>query len=80
MKKATLIALSMMVIGVGSLKAQIFLDNGESNRSKLQTAEAANLLDDRVEPMNNLAPIGEGMLLLAGLAGCYLFGKKTKRS
>lgn len=82
MKKAALVALSLMLMGIGSLKAQIFMTNAgnDNNRSSAQVAEAATLLGEGAPSPNNLAPIGGGMAILAGLAGCYLLGKKNKRN
>ena len=59
--------------------AQVFLDDEAVNSDRLGT-NGANLpyVPEQNVTHDQYTPVGEGILLLAGLAGAYLIGKRRK--
>ena len=76
--RKVLIAMAFMALMAGDLNAQVFNveDNPDNNRA--QTEENV-LVASQSEQQDRFAPLGSGALLLAGLAGAYLLGKKKKK-
>ena len=83
MKKIMTVMAAMLLLA-GSLKAQIFIfDDDESSLRDVSSAEEVSLIipiegstDDQY---GEYVPVGSGALLLAGLAGAYLIGKKKEK-
>ena len=59
--------------------AQVFLDDEAVNSDRLGS-NGANLpyVPEQNVTHDQYTPVGEGILLLAGLAGAYLIGKRRK--
>ena len=75
-----MVLLTVFVLAVGPLKAQIFIADDEFE-GMMRKSDPDYIL---VAPMQGLTtdqftPIGNGVLLLAGLGGAYLLTKRKKR-
>ena len=57
--------------------AQIFLDEDDVN-NRLPGAEGGVIVPMQDGPNDQYLPLGEGLFVLAGLAGAYLVGKRRK--
>ena len=57
--------------------AQVFLDDEEMNANRGASGPGAFIPEQNVT-YDQYAPVGGGVLLLAGLAGAYLIGKRKK--
>lgn len=80
MKKRVLtIAMAMML--TASASAQVFvLTENDNDRDGSETPEFhINNPDEHNSGQDYYAPVGSGALLLAGLAGAYLIGKKKEK-
>ena len=80
MMKKIMVLLTVFVLAVGPLKAQIFIADDEFE-GMMRKSDPDYIL---VAPMQGLTtdqftPIGNGVLLLAGLGGAYLLTKRKKR-
>ena len=86
MKKRMISVMTIMTLMFGTTmlpkaNAQVFLMNEEE---EIGTARPTiTNTDFPIVPTQNvtydqLAPLGEGLLLLTALGGCYLLGKKRK--
>ena len=80
MKKAIMIAAALMMFAA-TAKAQVFiLDDDEF--AKNRTTSDGGMLVDLPQIYNSgedwYVPAGEGIFVLAGLAGAYLLGKRRK--
>ena len=68
---------------IGQADAQVFIISDEEymNNTRYGTGDINNvpLLPQGGQLDWTLAPIGDGVLLLLGLGGAYLFGKRRKR-
>ena len=79
MKKLIAITAAMMMATAPAM-AQVFLDDmdNSSNRGEMtQNVFGVMVLSQDVN-YDQFTPIGSGALLLAGLAGVYLIGKRKK--
>ena len=81
MKKLIMTIAIATVMASTPAMAQIFLDDDDvNNRANGSTTMGAIIAEqdvdiDQFEPY---VPVGEGIFLLAGLAGAYLVGKRRK--
>ena len=81
MKKLIMTIAIATVMASTPAMAQIFLDDDDvNNRANGSTTMGASIAEqdvdiDQFEPY---VPVGEGIFLLAGLAGAYLVGKRRK--
>ena len=80
---ALLMCLMVSPILTDHAYAQVFISDEEYNNNRANVTEGElvpilpqNLEVDWIEP----APLGEGLLLLAGLGGAYLLNKKRKEA
>lgn len=68
---------------IGQADAQVFIISDEEymNNTRYGTSDINNvpILPQGGQLDWTLAPIGDGVLLLLGLGGAYLFGKRRKR-
>jgi hypothetical protein len=80
MKKAIMIAAALMMFAA-TAKAQVFIID-DDEFSKNRATSDGGMLVDLPQIYNSgedwYAPVGEGIVLLAGLAGAYLIGKRRK--
>ena len=61
--------------------AQVFLDDDDLNNKRDGSTEVLGpgaYVPEQNVTHDQYVPVGEGMLLLAGLAGAYLVGKRRK--
>lgn len=59
--------------------AQVFLDDEAVNSNRVTTIEGPGaFIPEQNVTYDQYTPVGEGILLLAGLAGAYLIGKRKK--
>ena len=77
-KKIVTIVIALMLSGIPAM-AQIFISDEDFQNSRVGTT---NLGMDLPGTYNSgedwYAPVGSGAVLLAGLAGAYLLGKRHK--
>ena len=81
MKKRIVSIVAILLMAVGMANAQIFmLDNDEEEpRTNIEPSETPFIPDLGESHDQGYVPIGVGVLVLAGLAGTYLFIKKRKK-
>lgn len=81
MKKRIVSIVAVLLMAVGMANAQIFmLDNDEEDsRTNIEPSETPFIPDLGESHDQGYVPIGVGVLVLAGLAGAYLFIKKRKK-
>ena len=80
MKKKTFLIIATMMLMAAPTKAQIvILDDDEFNRAT--TSEPLNVEMPGVYNSGEdwFSPLGDGAVLLAGLAGAYLLGRRKKK-
>ena len=78
MKKRIMILAAALMLAF-SAPAQIFvLEESDSQRDGSETPDFNIYNPDFGQGTDFYAPVGSGALLLAGLAGAYLLGKKKK--
>ena len=80
MKKAIMIAAALMMFAA-TAKAQVFIID-DDEFSKNRATSDGGMLVDLPQIYNSgedwYVPAGEGIFVLAGLAGAYLLGKRKK--
>ncbi|MBR6227142.1 MAG: hypothetical protein IKQ79_02460 [Bacteroidales bacterium] len=80
MKKAIMIAAALMMFAA-TAKAQVFIID-DDEFSKNRATSDGGMLVDLPQIYNSgedwYVPAGEGIFVLAGLAGAYLLGKRRK--
>ncbi len=80
MKKAIMIAAALMMFAA-TAKAQVFILDDDEFAGNRQTVDGSQVLDLPWEHglgVDVFVPAGEGIFVLAGLAGAYLLGKRKK--
>lgn len=80
MKKRIIAIIAITLLAVVPAMSQVFLTDDEMNFNR---NGEGGIEPGAVVPMENIEmdqflPLGEGALLLAGLAGAYLVGKRRK--
>lgn len=81
MKKRLITLLFTILITASSAMAQVFImeDDGALNARDPEGGIVFNVIVNSQDVSNDqFLPLGEGVLLLSGLAGAYLMGKKRK--
>ena len=79
--KKKIIAIAIATLMAVPATAQIFLDDEDlNNRAGSSEVPGAIIPEQDVtyDQFQPYVPVGEGILLLAGLAGAYLVGKRKK--
>ena len=79
--KKKIIAIAIATMMAVPAMAQIFLDDEDlNNRAGSSEVPGAIIPEQDVtyDQFQPYVPVGEGILLLAGLAGAYLVGKRKK--
>lgn len=79
MKKRIIAITTVLMLAAAPAMSQVFLDDEAVNSDRLGT-NGANLpyVPEQNVTHDQYTPVGEGILLLAGLAGAYLIGKRRK--
>lgn len=63
----------------GPAMSQVFImDEGTNNRGELSSDGFTVMVAEQNVSHDQYVPVGGGVLLLAGLAGAYLLGKRRK--
>ena len=77
--KKLIMTIAIATMFVAPAMAQVFLDEDEYNANRSGNT-AMNIPNPAVYDSGEdwYAPVGEGIVLLAGLAGAYLIGKRRK--
>ncbi len=77
--KKLIMTIAIATMFVAPAMAQVFLDEDEYNANRAGNT-AMNIPNPAVYDSGEdwYAPVGEGIVLLAGLAGAYLVGKRRK--
>lgn len=81
MKKRILTIVALLFMAVVPAMSQVFMTDEESweNQRQAQGAPAISVLVPKQDvEWDQFVPVGEGMVLLVGLAGAYLLGKRKK--
>ena len=82
MKKAIIAITIAAIMAATPAMAQVFLDDEETNTMRDGTGTGTTppgvYTPEQDSPNDQYTPVGEGILLLAGLAGAYLIGKRRK--
>lgn len=80
MKKLILAITTILTLASAPAMAQVFLNDDDSydNRTRLSEGELGVMVPSENVEIDQYLPVGEGILLLAGLAGAYLVGKRRK--
>ena len=81
MKKRIISILTILLMVAGTASAQVFMLSEESSnqREGEDPSELPFIPDLGVTNDQGYVPVGSGALLLAGLAGAYLLGKKKEK-
>ena len=80
MMKKTLVLLTVLFMAVVPMKAQVFIADDEfEGMMRLQESEYVLVVPQLGTDADQFTPIGNGLLLLAGLGGAYLLKKRKKR-
>ena len=81
MKKLIIAITTVLMLASAPAMAQVFLDDEDfNNRAGSSEVPGAIIPEQDVtyDQFQPYVPVGEGLLLLAGLAGAYLVGKRRK--
>ena len=82
MKKLIIAITTILTLASAPAMAQVFLDDDDLNtRGTLSEGDLGAIIpeqDVNYDQFQPYSPVGEGFLLLAGLAGAYLVGKRRK--
>ena len=80
-KRIIAIAIATMMAATPAM-SQVFIDDEEMNTMRdgtgTETPPPGVYAPEQDSPNDQYTPVGEGILLLAGLAGAYLIGKNRK--
>lgn len=78
MKKLILAITTILTLASAPATAQIFLDDEDLNNRATNPDVFGVMVPEQNVTYDQYVPVGEGILLLAGLAGAYLVGKRKK--
>ena len=80
MMKIAMVLLTVLFMAVVPLKAQIFIADDEfEGMMRLAESEYVLVVPLEGSDADQYVPVGDGMLLLAGLGGAYLLKKWHKK-
>ena len=80
-KRIYIIITTLFLLLAGAANAQVFtMEDEENTRAEGDIGVLGRIPYHGVDydQANDFVPMGEGMLLLTALGGCYLLGKKRK--
>lgn len=79
MKKRIITIAILMLMAVAPAMSQVFiLDDNESGNKRNSQDGFGVMVPEQNVTYDQYVPAGEGIMLLAGLAGAYLLGKRKK--
>ena len=74
-----IVILALLLFTAGSMRAQVFIFDEEAEGNiRLGTDEFVVPVPYQGGDLDEYVPIGSGWLLLAGMGGAYLIGKRRK--
>lgn len=78
--KKLIMTIAIATMFVAPAMAQVFLDDEDLNGNRANGSSQLLINNPAVYDSGEdwYAPVGEGIILLAGLAGAYLVGKRRK--
>lgn len=78
MKKRIISIVAILLMAIATANAQVFIfdKDEEESRTNIEPSETPFIPDLGESHDQGYVPIGVGVLVLAGLAGAYLLGKK----
>ena len=80
MMKKTVVLLTALFMAVVPLKAQVFIADDEfEGMMRLSESDFVLVVPQQASDADQVTPIGNGVLLLAGLGGAYLLRKRNKK-
>ena len=80
MMKKAVVLLTVLFMVVVPLKAQIFIADDEfEGTMRLAESEYVLVVPNQSSDADQYLPLGDGVLLLAGLGGAYLLKKRNKK-
>ena len=80
-KRIQIIITTLILLLAGTAQAQVFTMTEEENDRAAGDMDVLGRIPYHgvdYDQANAFAPLGEGMLLLTALGGCYLLGKRKK--
>ena len=83
MKKLIIAITTILTLATAPAMAQVFLDDDDLNTRGDGVNDLGAIIpeqDVNYDQFQPYVPVGEGFLLLAGLAGAYLVGKRRKEN
>ena len=80
MKKVILTIVTVLTMAFTPAMAQIFLDDDDLNDGRLRSTseQVGVMVPEQNVHYDQYVPVGEGVVLLAGLGFAYLLGKRKK--
>ncbi len=75
--KKIIMTIAIATMLAGTAMAQVFLDD-ESVNNRAPGEPGSVIVPSQDVPNDQYLPLGEGIFVLAGLAGAYLVGKRRK--
>ena len=80
MRKKIVVLLTVLFMTVGPMKAQVFIADDEFE-GMMRKSDPDFVLVSPIQGLSTdqFTPIGNGLLLLAGLGGAYLLKKRNKK-
>lgn len=80
MKKRIIAIIAIVLMSVVPAMSQVFISDDEMNENRnARAVEPGAIVPMQDVELDQFLPLGEGMLLLTGLAGAYLLGKQKKK-
>ena len=76
--KKLIMTIAIATMMAAPAMAQIFLDDEDLNNRADGASSLGVMVPEQNVTYDQYVPVGEGILLLAGLAGAYLVGKRKK--
>ena len=80
MQKRIITIAAMLFLAVAPLRSQIFILSEEemNTRATTEVPPLGVLVPNQDVPNDQFVPLGEGVLLLAGMGGAFLVAKRKK--
>ena len=78
MKKRIITIVAALVMVTAPAMAQVFIMDEDDYQGNRAAASPGAMIPMQDNPNDQYIPVGEGVFVLAGLAGAYLLGKRRK--
>ena len=80
MKKRIIAIATVLMMAVAPAMAQVFIDDEDGNTRFGEKTSTMDIPNPQIYDSGEdwYLPVGEGVFVLAGLAGAYLLGKRKK--